>query len=353
MSHVPRLAGAALLAAGCALLGCRSTPQGGGSASSGGPQGSAEAVPARAAAEPLKIAFNTWLGYSPLVIAKEKGFLKEAGIDVEISILESMGEKNAALLRGAIDGVGHTADSTVTSAAAGVDGQIVYVFDLSHGADGVLAQRSIKGIADFKGKKVALEPGFTGHFFFLSLLAEAGLTPADVTVVPMDTGSAGGAFVAGKVEAAVTWEPWIGKTKSMPNAHVVVTSADKPGLIVDVLYMNRAAVQRRPDDIQAMIRAMGRATDWYAAHAAEGDELIARFWKLPLPEEKETVAGIRFMSLPRNAELFGTAAAPGQLLDTVRRANELWLKAGITQKPVDAASLVDFVSVNKAASGKP
>ncbi|MCC6557594.1 MAG: ABC transporter substrate-binding protein [Polyangiaceae bacterium] len=339
-----------------ALVGCRSSdPASGqtgapGSALPAGSSAPAAAAPARA---PFKIAFNTWLGYSPLVLAKEKGFLKEAGIDAEISILESIGEKNSALLRGAIDGVGHTADSAVTSASAGVDGQIVYVFDLSNGADGVLARKSIKSVSDLKGRKVALEPGFTGHFFFLALLADAGMSPSDVTVVPMDTGSAGSAFVAGKVEAAVTWEPWIGKTKKLEGAHVLVTSADKPGLIVDVLYMSRAAIEARREDVKEMIAAMGRAADWYAEHTAEGDEIIARFWKLPLPEEKETVAGVRFMSLPRNAELFGTREAPGQLFEAVRKANDLWLKAGVTKRSIDPASVIDFRSVNDAAKAKP
>src|SRR4051794_16692807 len=71
---------------------------------------------------PFRVGFNTWIGYSPLVIAKERGFLAEQGIDVEITILEGIGEKNSALIRGDIDAVGHTADSAVTSASSGVDG---------------------------------------------------------------------------------------------------------------------------------------------------------------------------------------------------------------------------------------
>ena len=128
--------------------------------------------------DPFRIAFNTWIGYSPLVIAKEKGFLAQEGLDVEITMMEGIGEKNSALIRGDIDGVGHTADSAVTSSASGVEGQIVYVFDRSLGADGILTSKTIETTADLKGKRVALEPGFTGHFFFLSVLHEAGLTAA-------------------------------------------------------------------------------------------------------------------------------------------------------------------------------
>lgn len=303
--------------------------------------------------KPFKFGFNTWIGYSPLVIAKEKGFLKDAGLDAEFSILEGIGEKNSALIRGDIDGVGHTADSAVTSQASGVDGQIVFVFDRSLGADGILAKKTIKSVNDLKGKKVALEPGFTGHFFFLYLLDEAGLSPSDVEVVPMDTGSAGSAFVAGRVEAAVTWEPWIGKAKELKDAHILVTSADKPGLIIDVLYMNRSTIQQRPDDVHKLIAAMGRATDWYFQNKEEGDQIMAKFWKLDLKEAKETISGMKFMTLAENAEFFGTPENPGQMLKTVQKANDLWLKTGITKKSVDVQPLIDFVSVNKAQVGLP
>jgi NitT/TauT family transport system substrate-binding protein len=116
--------------------------------------------PAPTAAKPFKVAFNTWIGYSPLLIAQKQGFLKEQGIDVEISILEGVPEKNSALIKGTVDAVGHTADAAVISAASGVDGQVMFVFDQSWGADGLVTKKSVNSVADLKGKRVALEPGF-------------------------------------------------------------------------------------------------------------------------------------------------------------------------------------------------
>jgi len=313
-------------------------------------------APAAAAAEgqpqgakPFRVAFNTWIGYSPLLLAKEKGFLKEAGLDVDISILEGVGEKNSALIQGTIDAVGHTADSAVVSAASGVDGQIIFVFDRSMGADGILSKKSINSVRDLKGKKVALEPGFTGHFFFLSLLTEAGMQPSDVEVIAMDTGLAGSSFVAGEVEAAVTWQPWLGKAAGVPDGKVLITSKDRPGLIIDVLYMNRKVIQDRKEDVVKLIRAMGKATAWYETHKDEGNAIMAKFWKLSPEEQKETVAGMEFMSLPNNATFFGTTAEPGQLYKTVKMANDLWQQTGVIKKGVDSKALVAFDALQEAA----
>lgn len=297
---------------------------------------------------PFKVAFNTWIGYSPLVIAREKGMLASRGLAVEISTLEGVGEKNSALIKGTVDAVGHTADAAVVSAASGVDGQVMFIFDQSWGADGLLTRSNVKSVQDLKGKRVALEPGFTGHFFFLSLLKDAGMKPGDVQIVPMETGQAGSTFVAGGVDAAETWEPWLGKAKAMPNAKVLVSSADKPGRIVDVLYMNRKTIQERRDDVVKLVQAMGEATDWYASNKAEGDAIMAKFWKLSAKEQADTVGGMRFMTLAQNRDFFGTSDQPGPLLKTTADAAQLWLESQVIKKPVDAKSLIAFDVIDRA-----
>jgi NitT/TauT family transport system substrate-binding protein len=291
---------------------------------------------------PFRVAFNTWIGYSPLVLADKKGFLKEEGLTVEISMLEGVAEKNSALIKGTVDAVGHTADSAVVSAASGVDGEVVYIFDLSWGADGLVAGKNVRSLHDLKGRKVALEPGFTGHFFFLTLLKDAGMSPSDVQIVPMETGIAGSTFVAHGVDAAETWQPWLGKVEKMPWAKVLYSSADKPGRIVDVLYMNRKTIDARHDDVVKLVRAMAKATQWYQGHKDEGDAIMAQFWKLSPQEQQETVSGIRFMNLQQNRDFFGTADKPGQLYTATKDAADLWLQNGVISHPVDAKRLVAF-----------
>lgn len=298
---------------------------------------------------PFRVAFNTWIGYSPLLLAQKKGFLQEQGLNVDISMLEGVPEKNSALIKGTVDAVGHTADSAVISSASGVDGEIVYVFDLSWGADGLVTKKDIASMKDLRGKKVALEPGFTGHFFFLTLLKDAGMEPGDVQIVPMETGLAGSTFVSGGVDAAETWQPWLGKVEKMPNAKILYSSADRPGRIVDVLYMNRKTIEERHDDVVKLVRAMGKATEWYATHKAEGDAIMADFWKLSPQEEAEAVAGLHFMTLQQNRDMFGVQNNPGQLYTTTASAAQLWQQAGVIQRTVDPRSLVAFDVMAEAA----
>jgi len=53
------------------------------------------------------------------------------------------------------------------------------------------------------------------------------MSPSDVKIVPMTTDAAGAAFVAGQIDVAVTWEPYLSTAKQRKGAHVLVSSYAK------------------------------------------------------------------------------------------------------------------------------
>ena len=65
--------------------------------------GSAMLMTGSADAGSLKLAHSTWVGYGPFYIARDKGFFKEEGVDVELVIMEDTPIKMGALMAGQID----------------------------------------------------------------------------------------------------------------------------------------------------------------------------------------------------------------------------------------------------------
>src|SRR3954452_12832000 len=57
------------------------------------------------AADPIKIAFPTWVGDGPFYLAQDKGYFKDEGVDVELQIMEDSKFIFAALAAGKVDGV--------------------------------------------------------------------------------------------------------------------------------------------------------------------------------------------------------------------------------------------------------
>ena len=83
----------------------------------------------------------------------------------------------------------------------------------------------------------------------------------------MNPDDAGTAFAAGKLDGAVTWEPWITKATSAGQGHVVFSSKDAPYVIIDVLVTSPRKSDRKK--IEGFLRGMVKAHEFIAAHPDE------------------------------------------------------------------------------------
>ena len=295
----------------------------------------------------LKIAYNSWVGFGPLFIAQEMDFFENENIKVELILMEGTGEKGSALSAGRIEGIATTLDAFVIQASKGVPGIVVMGFDESLGADGVVTTKDIENIKDIRGKKVALQPGFVGHFFLLYLLDEVGLGPDSIQVEPMNTGDAGAAFVAGKVDAAVTWEPWLSKALERENGHILITSKEKPGLIADVLVIHKDVLEKRENDVRKMIKGWYKAVDYWKEHPAEANKIIAKAFEISIDEVNEMLSGLIFFDEKKNLEYFGSKENPGLIYKVADTASKVWLKEGLIESSVDPKRIIDPSVIQK------
>ncbi|MDF2679118.1 MAG: transporter, substrate-binding protein aliphatic sulfonates family [Brevibacillus sp.] len=291
-------------------------------------EGSNAAAPA--SKTPLKVTLPTWTGYGPLFLAKEKGLFEKHGVDVELSIIEGLAERKQALAGGQVDGMATALDVQVTLAAADVPMQVVWLLDDSFGGDGIIAKNEIASVADLKGKKVAFEQGSTSHMLILTALKQANLTDKDVEMVQMSAGDAGAAFVAGKVDAAVTWEPWLSKA-SQANGKVLLSTKDLPGIIVDTVGFKKDVIEQRPDDIKAFVAAMAETMEYWKQNTDESNEIMAKGLKIDLAEFTGTVPGLKFLHKEENKKLFGEGK--GDIYVSTKNAIDFYME----QKLIDTA----------------
>jgi NitT/TauT family transport system substrate-binding protein len=303
-----------------------------------------------AAAEPLKIRYSIWVGYGPLFLAREKGFLKEEGVQVELINMDDPKEGFFAMSAGRLDGVVSTIDTMMLYLKTGKEFQYVLALDDSAGGDAIVARKEIKSVKDLKGKKVAFAEGSVSQFFLNVLLREAGLSQKDVDVVNMKPGDAGAAFVAGKVDAAVTWEPWVTKGKNAPHGAVLVDSSKTPGLITDVLIFRRDVIEKRGKEIQGVVNAWNKAVAYWEKNQTESNEIMAKAVGDWLKDPKvfaETLSGVRFYNQAGNVRFFGTSEKPGDMYKVVQNAIDIWASFGKLQTKVTPKDLVNHSFVKE------
>ncbi|WP_374484554.1 ABC transporter substrate-binding protein [Zoogloea sp.] len=270
--------------------------------------------------EPLKFATNPWPGFDPLYIARDKGFFRDAGLDVSLVDLTSIGASRRAFERGQVDGCGATLVEILLAAdQAGLRPQIAAVVDYSNGADVLIGTPAMSGPADLRGHRVAIEPG-TLHIQLLALaLASVGLGIRDVSLVPMPQNAMPEAFAEGKVAAAVCFPP---ESRRLQEAggKVLFHSGQVPGEVVDTLVFDGGFVARRGAEVEAFVGAYHRAMDFLARHADEALRIMALRENVSVAELQDTLAGLRYVSHGEQRELLAAGGPVERALNRLQGA---------------------------------
>jgi len=297
------------------------------------------------AGTPVKVAHATWVGYGPLYIAKELGYFEKEGLDVDLVIIEDEAQYAAALASGNIDGLGNVLDREVIHYAKGTPEVVVFAMDESSGGDGVIASGDIKTVADLKGKTVGLDKSSTSYFFFLSILAKNGVDEKDINITEMGASDAGAAFVAGSIDAAVTWEPWLSNASQREGGHVLVSSKEMPKTIVDVFVLNGDFVKAHPEVPAKMTKCWNQAIAWYVQNADKGNEIMAKAMALETQEMADMASGVTFIGKDDN-KVFFDKSKPNSIYEVAARAISFWKSKGIITEDVAVDKLISADYVN-------
>lgn len=225
--------------------------------------------------EPVTIGLVVYPGFGTFYIAEEKRFFEKAGIDVELVELD-INSMIPALESGQVDLLIGSSDVMPIVKDAGVDAKQIFSTDISSGADGLLVTNDIHSLNDLKGKTVYLPFGFPSHFFFRALQEEAGMAFEDVELVNLNPDEVGASFVSGKINAGMTWEPWISHVVERPDGKVLVSSKEYPGLITDIVMARSEVIMTRREDVKQVMRGFFDAVDWWNAHPEEGNAIVAK-----------------------------------------------------------------------------
>lgn len=261
---------------------------------------------AYASPKPFVVAYNQWIGYVGLFVAQDKGYFKAAGLDVQPKMFPGPADSVPLLATGQVDISLTTADTVILldQRTTSNPATCIYVIDTSDGADGVIAQKDIKSIKDLKGKTVAATIGQCNELLLLMALKAAGMTQSEIHITNMDADTAGAAIVAGKIPAAVTWEPWLTKA-SVKGAHVIFSSHDAPNIILDVVAASKQIMQARGSDVKAFVAAYARGAAYAKTNPAFAAQISAKYLGTSVPDAKSMLTKLKLYSAADNVKLIG------------------------------------------------
>lgn len=289
-------------------------------------------------AEPLRIGYNQWAGFAPIFVAQEKGYFKEAGLDVQMRAFRGPADTLPPLVAGDLDIALTTPDSVIPLNDDGIEVISVMVIDASHGGDGMIAKEGIKTIEDLAGKRVAATEGEVNHLLLMLALTKAGLSGEDINLTNMNADDAGAAFIAGRLDAAVTWEPWLSRAVQEGAGQVLFTSADAPDMLIDVVTVTPETLNNREKDLKAFTQAIDRALAEIESNPEESYATIAKWLDTDADQVAGMMEGIRIYGSEHNIKLFSEKEGIAQSFNSIQ---SFLIDQQLATEGMDTADMLD------------
>ncbi len=285
---------------------------------------------------PLVFAASAWPGYASIYLARSQGYLPKAGIRLEE--YASAAEVAQALRAHKVQLAAVTLSQALSLHREIPDLKIVLVLDASKGADALLAQPGIGGLAQLRGKRIVAEDVVRGAYLISLAAKEAGMSARQFDVKPMPAGEQQAAFRTHKVDALVAAEPLRSRLLA-DGAQQVFDSSRVPGKLLDVLVARDDDVGSYNHEMQQLLKGWLRAMDDIRYHPAEAIPAMARDQHANPEQFRQALQGVELFGLQRNRELLlDETLAIGPAIDGLQR---FMLDNGQLQMGADASTLLD------------
>lgn len=325
----------ALVVASCG--GGDEATTGGGASGGGGTQ-----------AKPIRMAFSTWNGYIGIVIGVKEGLFEKAGVKVDYTVVEDPVQRFNALKSGSLDAIATTPDTFSRTYANGIETVQVLGLDASVGGDGIVAENSIRTVADLKGQQVGVSAGSTSQWFLAYVLDQNGLSLDDVKQVDMTSGDAGSAFAAGRIPAAVTWEPWLSKAQENPDGHVLVSTKKYPTIITDQVAFDPDFLKENPDSVRAFVKGYQAAVEFLRTNEDQALEHVTDYLGQSPDEIRAIMKTVPIWGIEESRKYYGTKDDPGPIYDIFKKSADFWKDLGEIETTPDPKTAIDPSFIQQA-----
>lgn len=232
----------------------------------------------------------------PFYAAIEKGYFKEAGLDVEPLRFAGAQQVMEAVLSDRADGTANgTGSANIAIGEIAQPGTFKIFCSNPSNAKNVLDQVLVpkdspaKTIADLKGKRVASGPGIQNVTLAKTVFERGGAT--GVTVVELPIGQHVAALAAGQVEACYTLEPTgtIGRlngTTRMLEAGVIakyVLGDPMAPWFGGSASLSSAFIKKNPDAARKFIAAYGKGVQYVRTQGVEARQYLKGYTAIEGP----------------------------------------------------------------------
>ncbi|TBW40166.1 aliphatic sulfonate ABC transporter substrate-binding protein [Azotobacter chroococcum] len=135
----------------------------------------------------------------------------------------------------------------------------------------------LRGLADLRGRKVAVTKAAGSHYLLLAALASAGLKFSDIQPAYLTPADGRAAFENGKVDAWVTWEPFLSGAQRQLSTRTLA-DGDKLAAYQRYYLTSERFAREHPQVLEVVFAELVKAGDWLRTNPREAARILAPLW---------------------------------------------------------------------------
>jgi len=293
-------------------------------------------------ARPIRVADFYRPGTYWIGIAAEKGWFREAGLNVQL-VYYKAGDLDPAkdLVEGRLDVNTFGLFDLLDYIAQGADLVAIINADYSAGAEKLIARPGIEQLPDLKGKKIAISENSYFAYILEVAIRRVGLKTKDVQMVDIQPEKAPEALIKGEVDAMLTFEPYATQGLETIKGRDLFDTSQTPGLSPTLIVFQRKFIEERQNDVIAFVKVWQRATTFIKEHPDKAFGIIASMNKKTPEEIRQNAKLYKILDLRDNEQAFSFAAGFDSLHGAVRQVNDYMIAKGITDKKLDSSYFLE------------
>lgn len=285
-------------------------------------------------APPLRVARHVWPGYQFMEFAQQSGFYPSSSIEFlkTATAFESM----EAIMASKVDAAALTLDEVLMCRSMGAPLKVVMVFNISSGADMLVAKPGIKSLQALKGQRIGAEDSTLSNLVVNQVLTKAGLSPEDVTIVPTPILEQVEAWQQGRVDAMISFEPEASKLINL-GGQSLFDSRQMPETIFDVLALRTDRLAGQEAHLTELIDGHFRALNTFIKNPIDTAYRLAVAMQIPGQDVLKAYSGLQLPSRTLNRALL---EEDGRLHEVAEALNQLMQVQGSLSSPDSLQDLV-------------
>ncbi|WP_460274201.1 ABC transporter substrate-binding protein [Celeribacter sp. ULVN23_4] len=233
---------------------------------------------ARAASSKIRIGVGSDPVFAGYFIAQHEGFFEEEGVDVHLQTYSGGGEAMNALVADQVD-LASASESTIMvrmNRAEMCPLAVVYY-------SGLYVKLVLRpGLEDPKDiKSFGIVPGSISEYCTGLTIEHYGLDATSLKMVPSGPPELPALLMRGDIDAFFAWEPWP-STAVGQGAKVALTSRDVGYTDTIWATSSKAMFDSNPEGLQAVLRAVKRASDIMQNDPERGAEGVKAITRIPV-----------------------------------------------------------------------